>query len=108
MLVGQQQSDIGLQGKLQVEGMCLYLVQPGSPVKSLLAFFGPEVRWDEDRNRLVVHDRSFSPGQSVDLGGSVVGDAARLNWASPPHPSCDARSVFTVGSIEAAPKRPPS
>jgi hypothetical protein len=92
-----------LEGELWVEGKCLYLTQKGSSGGTLLAFLIRDARWDAQRQRLVAHGRSFAPGQRVRLGGSSATNRALLKWRQAPDPSCDARGIMVVGSVDPLP-----
>ena len=94
-----------LEGVLQVEGRCLYVVQPGGAgARTMPAFLIAGARWDAERNLLLAHGKSFAPAQRVSLGGSMASDRSLLRWVQPPDPSCDTASIFVTGSIDVAPE----
>ena len=93
----------GLDGYLHVEGRCLYVTGPGgSGARTLPAFTIAGARWDAERGQLLAHGKSFHVGQRVTRGGSSATNPDMLRWVQAPDPTCDSRSIFVTGMIDAA------
>jgi len=88
----------GLAGTLLVEDACLYISQAEGR-KTLPAFTIPGIRWDSQREVLLVGQSEYRPGDRVLVSGAPPFPRQTLDWVQPPHPSCDPTSIVIVGSL---------
>jgi hypothetical protein len=96
-----------LEGTLQAQGKCLYIVESGTGQRRTLpAFHLVDLRWSEATRTLHAGASALKEGQHVILGGGEVADSSALRWLQPPDPSCDASRLFMAGQIEPAPQQP--
>jgi hypothetical protein len=98
-----------LEGFLQAEGPCLYVVGIDKRRnRSLPAFHIRDVRWDPGTQTLRVRDKVLANGQRVVLGGGHPPTHDGLQWVQRPDSSCDASDLFVTGSIDPAKEEPGS
>jgi hypothetical protein len=92
-----------LEGTLQAEGPCLYIVGAGEKAsRTLPAFHIAGLRWDPATRKLHAGRATLLLGQRVILGGGEPADPGKLDWVQAPDPSCDTSHLFMAGSIAAA------
>ena len=96
-----------LEGILQAEGRCLYIVgRDKKRSRTLPAFHIAGIGWDSGARTLKVNGRVFAQGDRVLLTGGRPPTTAGFRWVQRPDPSCDASDIFVTGAIEPAKGRP--
>ncbi|HYW05720.1 MAG TPA: hypothetical protein VE913_02120, partial [Longimicrobium sp.] len=84
-----------LQGRLVLDGACLYIVAPGGE-RWLAAFPSPGTRWEPGENAVEVGARRVRVGET---GGFAGGEASDAPWVKAPDDSCDASKLWTVSTL---------
>lgn len=88
-----------LQGRLSLEGDCLYVVGEGGE-RWLAAFPSPGTRWSPADNTVRVGERSLRVGEAgAFTGGEVTSPAGALRWVQAPAASCDGSKLWMVSSL---------
>lgn len=88
-----------LQGRLQLEGACLYIVGEGGE-RWLAAFPSPGTRWESGDSAVQVGARRLRVGEvGAFVGGEVTNAAGTLRWVQAPAGPCDASKLWMVSSL---------
>lgn len=88
-----------LQGRLQMEGACLYIVGEGGE-RWLAAFPSPGTRWEPGENAVQVGARRLRVGEMGAFAGGEVSNApGTIRWVQAPAGPCDASKVWMVSTL---------
>lgn len=88
-----------LQGTLEMEGPCLYIVGEGGE-RWLAAFPAPGTSWNPEDRTVRVGDRALRVGETGAFGGGESRSGAdAISWVKPPAESCDASQIWLVTAL---------
>lgn len=95
---GPEAHQARLEGRLQLDGPCLYIVAEGGE-RWLAAFPSPGARWEPGESAVHLGARRLRVGEMGAFAGGEVTNAAGVGWLRAPADSCDASKLWMVSTL---------